>query len=151
MLDTKLICMNQGYVDSISKAMKETKVSVVKVACPECGMCFKNDQELSLHRFRKHNVKNSLRSLIGGTVCVCCLKQFHTRYKILSHISQANKKCRAFYEKCVPPTPFEEQEQLDAQDTIARRKLRYEGRSNRFHPIPTLQCSGPKPRLILLY
>ena len=44
MLDTKLICMNQGYIDSISKSMKETKVSVVKVACPECGMCFKNDQ-----------------------------------------------------------------------------------------------------------
>ena len=146
MLDTKLKVLEEGYLDSINKKLVGTKVSVMKAACPECDMCFKNDQELSLHRFRKPNVKNSLRSLIGGTVCVCCLKQFHTRYKILSHISQASKKCRVFYEKCVPPIPFEEQEKLDAQDTIARRKLRHEGRSNRFHPIPTLQCSGPKPR-----
>ena len=96
MLDTKLKVMDSRYVDSIRKTCKECKVDVMRVSCPECSMCFRNAQEMSIHRFRKHNVKNSLRSLIGGTVCVCCLKQFHTRFKILSHISQASKKCRVF-------------------------------------------------------
>ena len=39
MLDTKLRVLEEGYIDSICKKSKSV-VSVMKVSCPVCSMCF---------------------------------------------------------------------------------------------------------------
>ena len=50
--------------------------------------------QLSLHEFRVHGIKDSVRLRVPFTYCLVCLVEFHTRERILNHIRYRSQSCR---------------------------------------------------------
>ena len=72
----------------------------------------------------RHQISNPIRLRIRSTECAHCLKQFHTRKRLLKHISFAAVRCKAYYMAEVEPLSVEEIRILDLK---CRRRVKEEG------------------------
>ncbi len=61
--------------------------------CSRCPYGCDSDQQLSLHLFRKHGVKDPIRRYIFGSRCPICLKEFWVRENVLNHIRRGRTPC----------------------------------------------------------
>ena len=64
-------------------------------ACPECGARHLSAQRLAAHRFRIHQVRALARSFVTCTRCSECVKEFHTRERMVRHLRSDSKRCLA--------------------------------------------------------
>ena len=53
--------------------------------CPICGKMFSSVHVVNGHICQFHKKKNQFRSRMAGSNCLCCLKQFWTRPRLLNH------------------------------------------------------------------
>ena len=116
--------------------------------CGDCGSSWASRQELAAHRFKSHGSKNPIRRICIGVTCLFCLKCFHTRNKLLNHVSYRSFACRKYYLDNIPPYPDDIIAQQDEEESRAVRALRLEGRSPLYHPVPAFRIQGPRPPLI---
>jgi len=114
-------------------------------ACDLCDKSFGTTKELACHRAGKHLVKQSLRRKIVSTNCYYCGKDYHTRYKIVSHIAYNSAPCRNYYTKCIADYPFEQVAELDAEESRHSSDLRSKGLRPGYHHIPPTSCLYVRP------
>ena len=110
--------------------------------CTQCSETFDTHQECTAHMFGKHRIKSSVRLVISGTICCCCLMDFRTRTKLHHHIAYKSSKCRLFY-STLPPLDPELYAKLEAEESKAVKTLKAAGRSILYHPIHTARVPGP--------
>ena len=61
--------------------------------CMCCGTAHATKAGESAHMFKRHGYRASARSLFDGTACPHCLREYHTRAKVLAHLRHAHT-CR---------------------------------------------------------
>ena len=113
--------------------------------CHKCGSKKGCKHELSAHLWISHGIKIPLRSKVDTTHCLACLTQFHTRTKLLAHISYRCKSCAYFYDHHVDVLDSHCTDPLEAQETIDNKALRRQGKGILFHPLKSYRLRGPKP------
>ena len=68
--------------------------------CDVCGVAFSSHVELASHKTSKHGVRVPYRAMIGSSICKACLTDFRTRIKVIKHVTNCSKRCRAWYDAC---------------------------------------------------
>ena len=111
--------------------------------CTICSKVFRSSNALAAHSARSHNVKNPARKLAFGTQCPSCLKEFHTRYRLIVHLAYRSPACHAIASIVLDPMADDEAERLDTQDRPAIRVLARTGRGAAFARIACCQALGP--------
>ena len=114
--------------------------------CTICKHQVRNHAGLSSHMFLAHGVKCPCRRHVSGTVCPCCLTEYHSRERLIRHLvpSQTTplNPCRAFV-LGLPPLPQDEFEMWESQ------KSAYNNVKKGLHPLfahlPAFRVSGPRP------
>ena len=83
----------------------------------QCGICnkvFKSHQSKTLHEFKAHGIKDPIRCYAPSSVCVCCMKNFWTRPRIVNHLKKS-RFCRLNLQmKYAPFITSEECNRLEA-------------------------------------
>ena len=95
--------------------------------CLQCEAKFITLQKLALHRFRIHKYKIKARWFAPVTHCLWCLKQFHTRRRVISHLQYAGTGCLSMLEGTMEQLTNEEVQQLDEEDAARIREAKRRG------------------------
>ena len=64
------------------------------VSCPSCERQFKDSHAVQVHRMRVHGWLHEARRMLNTTHCTCCLKEFHSRTRVLAHVMAKSAVCR---------------------------------------------------------
>ena len=113
------------------------------LSCHICNRLFPTRQQLNLHLFKTHSVKNPLHVYVSGTHCTVCLKEFHSRERVLNHIRYRSAVCRA---NLLLRGPVISQAEVDVIEQLERdrcRTLSCAGRRRHHVSRPALQLQGP--------
>ena len=84
--------------------------------CSDCGKQFSSYPELQGHRHRVHGYKNPLRGYMPTSTCLCCLKQFASRPRLLCHLQHKSNRCAGDLVKHFKPLDREMSDILDRHD-----------------------------------
>ena len=119
-------------------------LDIVRTELTACTMCNKTlpHYKLSSHMFSKHGIKNNIRKHISGTVCICCMKDFHTRKKIVHHVSFRSPKCKTYW-LSRDPIPQEDYCRLESESTSLVKHLNHIGRSALYSDSRPCRITGP--------
>ena len=98
--------------------------------CADCGKQFASNCGLAVHMARVHGVRRPAPSYAGrdGT-CASCKRGFHTRLRLVHHLSYSSPRCLEWCILHMEPMPDHDREVLDREDADQRRKDKREGRS----------------------
>ncbi len=77
----------------IGKDFKDNVTEYV-FSCTCCPYKCDTQQQLSLHAFKSHGIKDPIRLHVRTNVCPVCLKGFSTRERILEHVRRGRTSCR---------------------------------------------------------
>ena len=102
--------------DSSLKPVISPKQRCDEHQCSECGRQFASYPELQGHKHRVHGYKNPLRQYMPTSTCLCCLKQFGSRPRLLCHLQAPSKRCADFLFKYFRPLDREISDALDRHD-----------------------------------
>ena len=133
----RLVCCSVRPSVSSCEEGEEGNASLHSVhICPECGTIFLSGSRLATHRWSSHRVRSQVRFYAYGTCCKACHIEFHSRKRLIHHLSFASKKC--FYHLVLVDTPLSEEhcDVLDIQDALLSSKLRRAGRTPTFVDLP---------------
>ena len=61
--------------------------------CERCSYGCDSDQQLALHLFKHHGVKDPIRMYVSGTRCPICLIEFWQREVLLNHVRRGRTPC----------------------------------------------------------
>ena len=117
------------------------------MSCYECGGAFKSKAALTAHAIRVHGYKSpaSLFAAEDG-ICVRCLKCFHSRPRLIYHLSHDSPKCLEFcFRFCVRMTD-EERKVINKRDAERKRKAKAAGVEIRAATRPAVRVAGPLPK-----
>ena len=93
----------------------------------DCGKQFESNCGLAVHMARVHGVRRSAPSDAGRDgICSSCKRGFHTRLRLVHHLSYSSPQC---LEWCMLHCEPQDREVLDREDAGQRRKDKREGRS----------------------
>ena len=96
-------------------------------ACADCGESFRTSAGLLSHRARKHGHRRWAASIVGGSRCPSCHKDYGTRLRCLDHLQKRAVRCRTwalahFQELQLPPAEVQRLAILDREaHQVARR------------------------------
>ena len=113
------------------------------VLCPECGRGFKHAGALGMHRYRAHGVRRPARRFADSTACGACLQDFHTRGRILYHLTYSAPTCLDRLAAWREPLAEHEADALDAAETQRRKDLGRRGLDVAAR-LPVCRQSGPQ-------
>ena len=109
-------CIN--FTTPVSKCLLDVFV------CKACPKVFPTWQQVRLHEFVIHGIKNEARSYIDErNVCPACLRRFMTRTQALRHL-HLSTKCADFHVHCTP-VPDEIACDLDDKETKRLKSIRH--------------------------
>ena len=95
-------------------------------SCDNCAAVYPTRQGLVWHRFRAHNCRVPLKSLITSTHCISCLNEYTTRTRLYKHLTGPGDRCiRTYFETQIPIA----QAELDALEAAERAAVRALARS----------------------
>ena len=111
----------------------EPKVDSFRTELTPCPYCDKQlpFYKLASHLYAKHGIKNNIRAHVSGTICICYRKDFHTRKKLIHHISFRSAQCKKRWLRS-PCIPEDEYRNLELQSSIECKQLAAIGRSALF-------------------
>ena len=113
--------------------------------CEICSSTFTAAKDLACHKAGKHLIKQPLRKHISGTSCLYCGKDYHTRYRIVSHVAYNSPMCKNYYVKCVPPICGNVALALDKEESGHTSDLRKKGLGPGYHPVPPCVVAFVRP------
>jgi hypothetical protein len=114
------------------------------LSCVYCEYQCMTLQQLNLHMFKKHQVKNMWRHYVGDlTYCRICMKQFHTRERLLNHVRYKSKVCRVNMLLHGPICDEINSTEHDQQCTEANVLLQQQSRRRAHAVDPVVQLTGP--------
>ena len=112
-------------------------------ACDICGAWFSSHAALATHRYGKHRIKASVRTLVSNVTCAACLKNFHTRHRIIAHLSKCHRCREHYYLRGTTPLSADEANALDDAEANHATKLRTQGQATGAQQLPVVQAAGP--------
>ncbi len=62
--------------------------------CERCSYGCDSDQQMALHMFKHHGVKDNIRLYVSGTRCPICLTEFWQREVLLNHTRRGRTPCK---------------------------------------------------------
>jgi len=121
--------------------------NVTRLICYDCGYTCSNSKAWHKHREREHGhiPPEAFVVPMHQTTCNACCKQFHTRVRLLWHLSHASPRCHDalvdFY-----GTVLSRSEALDAasQDRLHAKEMRKRGQQKKLATLPCLALHGPR-------
>ena len=96
--------------------------------------------------FKVHNYKDPIRLHVNGTVCLVCLKEFHTRERIIQHLKFRPGRTNVCRYNTLDMDPFlsiEQADLVDAELKDTNRKLQANAKRRHFAEIPCFRMPGP--------
>ena len=112
--------------------------------CPECDRVFHSVHALNGHRMRVHGYRVPARAYIEGSICPTCLWQFHSRPRLLYHMSHTSSKCLMQYIlRGASSLDPERVKQLNFEDAAVLRHRRRSGRHKLWAELPAFRTQGP--------
>ena len=146
----------RGFSKNVANALKDVDFNHPSVwSCPavdeilsawSCGNCdevFLSARALSAHRFMQHGVKLTCRDKLTETHCPVCLNEFHTRARLVVHISRASPICNSVLEEQYGPEPPELVAQAEEKSKQQDREFRRMGRHRTWAEFPSFRREGP--------
>ena len=107
--------------------------------CAECPRAFASVQALGQHRRRDHGYMHPIRRMVWGSKCTECNVQFHTRPRLIQHLTYDNVKCRTSFLAGEPlELSIEHIMKLDAADAAKAKANRRAGLPERFADRPAV-------------
>ena len=97
--------------------------------CPECAKMFLSSKARATHESRMHGKRRPALAYARDGKCPCCSCDFHSRVRLVHHLSYSSVKCLQFCVENIAPMSREEQQPLDAADAAFRVQCKMEGRS----------------------
>ena len=67
----------------------EPQAPALLIQCPECGHACKGTPGLRLHETRSHSLRSPFSLFVHDVHCIACLKLFHSRIRVLSHVGHS--------------------------------------------------------------
>ena len=108
-------------------------------ACDSCSVVFASPQALGLHKRRVHGFMNPIRRMIWGSCCPICALEFHSRPRLIQHISYDSPSCRSDFLESEPlELSVEVTRTLDARDAVTSRANRRAGLPERQAVVPAM-------------
>ena len=143
------------FANILTNACTPVGAAVVSanIQCTEPGCTNVEDsyQQHKLHLFSAHGIKDPIGRYVSGTHCVICLKDFHTRVRIINHHKHRSKICA---DKLLTTREIflsvEEAKELDIAERARNRELAHIGRRSHFAKIPQIQLVGCLPACLML-
>lgn len=94
-LKKALLAFNSGRLDlettsDVGNVLVPIVVPLVEPTvfeCHECSRRFKSKTQLDGHMSSKHKNRNYVRKLADTIYCMACLRQYHTRHKMIVHLA----------------------------------------------------------------
>ncbi|CAE8665862.1 unnamed protein product [Polarella glacialis] len=114
--------------------------------CDKCPRMFESLQKVSVHLYKIHHVKSEARKFAAGSSCMCCLKQYHTRPRLIQHLLCRQTGCLQMMRASMQPLSEEDAEQLDKEDREVINRDKQRGQRSREHRLPFVQLHGPMIR-----
>ena len=112
--------------------------------CTQCASQFSSNKALLQHRWTKHGFRDPLTRHIGGSgVCASCRTTFHTRVRVLAHVSdRRNQTCGLRILGNVPSLSKDEIVTLEHNDREARNTARKNGHIHAIASRHTITAQG---------
>lgn len=122
----------------------------LRCSCQHCPAEFQTKQTLASHLFRSHNVARDARRWAYSTQCICCMKEHHSRDRIVKHLMPRSagegSPCLALLRANVAPMTWGEVSSLDVgEKKAAANPLRFGRRT-----LPVLAVQGPMPQWAMM-
>ena len=129
-----------------------SKHVAVEAGIYKCTLCEKTFDDMGTHdrhRYAKHGLKSSIGCHVDGTRCLVCLKEFFTRYRLLSHLRYDSKVCG--YNVMLRPSRITEEraKELDNADKSANVLLYKKGQRASKADIGVVGTIGPLLPVVL--
>ncbi len=112
--------------------------------CERCSYGCDSNQQLALHMFKHHGIKDPIRMFVSGTRCPICLTEFWQREVLLNHIRRGRTPCKR---QVLLRGPVMSVVQADECDLSLRTFYQDQHRRGlRRHAVqaPCVRASGPK-------
>ena len=123
---------------------------VVIIPCHRCHLCdhlpFATHQQVMLHLFVEHQVKNLVHSRVTTTFCEICLLQFHTRTRLIEHIKGHKGRgtiCLNNYFDIPPVYDAIQLAEIDAVEATKNRALSAAAHRMHYAQFPVYSLPGP--------
>ena len=128
---------------------KYAEPSTVSLKCDVCQKSFDTVQKLNLHKFKAHNIKDPIYRYINGTHCIVCMREFHTRTRLINHVRYRSHVCRTNLLLGGPLISWSQVEELDYEDQAFKRDLHSKGARAHHVVAPAFRLQGPIPALLI--
>ncbi len=116
-----------------------------------CGLCpYKCDsnQQLALHLFKHHGIKDNIRLYVSGTRCPICLTEFWQREVLLNHIRRGRTPCKRQVLLRGPVLTESQSVELDLELRPFFQKQHRCGLRRHAVDTPCMRVQGPKMKFI---
>ena len=112
--------------------------------CPNCSYVCGTPQAFSWHMYDKHHVRHRLRACIYSTVCEVCLRDFHSRERVCTHITASSRIRGQHYREFGVPMGDKALERLESEAYEHTKGLAKRGRRRTFAGgKPPVRTYGP--------
>ena len=118
--------------------------------CDLCSVAFGSRQQLALHSYKKHGVKNDVRRLVDTTHCPVCMLQFWTRERVINHLRYRSTLCRDHL-SLFPKFSVEYAEELDKAEKSNHASLAAGGKRRHSSTRPCCRLPGPLVPIIVVH
>ncbi|CAE8587616.1 unnamed protein product [Polarella glacialis] len=109
--------------------------------CYDCSRAFLSKAGLFAHRHKIHGYHNVARCYADSDTCPACLQCFHSRARLIVHLSASTTACLKQLVDNFVPLPAEQVEELDKRD--AKLASESKRRGIRRVELPAAFCHGP--------
>ena len=104
--------------------------------CEVCNKGFASTKCLGAHRWQSHGLRNPIANWIKGTQCLRCNVEYHTRARLLGHLTWSSPLCSLALSRSGPPLSLLEVGREELQEQVRQQALRAQGRSRRWAELP---------------
>ena len=101
---------------------------VQQFPCPSCKKTFSTITGLSVHQRHKHKAVAQARYFAKGSQCEACMKEFHTRPRLIVHLQYSGTSCLRELAAQGQPMTEEARIQMDEADRTVCQQVRKTGR-----------------------
>ncbi|CAE8592105.1 unnamed protein product [Polarella glacialis] len=112
--------------------------------CYDCEQTFGTVQGLGVHMHRVHGRRQMCRWFAQQDSCGSCLKKFHSRARLVVHLSQSSPRCLEHLMRVNQPLEDAEVAELDHEDKLRNREEKKKGIGPRQALLPAFDLQGPK-------
>ena len=111
--------------------------------CGQCDVVLGSWHALRCHAWRAHGIKKPIRQYVVGSLCAVCMREFHTRDRLLQHLAYDTRNCRDFIFDNWSPLSEDELHTAETESTKANIRARATGQSTHTAFLPSFRVPGP--------